>query len=208
MDNIVQSLMSTALGKELTHPEAETLVEASESQRVAAGAVLFETGAPGDSLFVILEGSLEVWIGKPLAGGTKIATLGPGQIVGELEVMTRSSRVASLAAAEDTTVLAMPSAKLNHMLEQNDPAATKLVLTIARTLARRLAAVNQRVVKGAPLPPTDASATPAPPPMPKPTPKPAAAAQQQAAGAVTPMTASDAIPIEDDDLAVLDELWS
>jgi hypothetical protein len=48
MDDIVQTLMSTGLGKELTHSEAETLVTASEGHRVAAGAVLFETGAPGD----------------------------------------------------------------------------------------------------------------------------------------------------------------
>ena len=199
MDNMVQALMSTALGKELTHAEAETLVAASESRRVPNGAVLFEAGAPGDTLFVILTGSLEVWIGKPLAGGTKIATLGAGQVVGELEVMTRSARVASLAAAEDTQVIAMPAAKLNHMLEENDPAATKLVLTIARTLARRLAAVNQRVVKGAPLPPAGAP----PPPVPKPPPK-----KAPEASGPTEVRDADVIPIEEDDLAVLDELWS
>jgi hypothetical protein len=147
-----------------------------------------------------------VWIGIP-QGGTKIATLGAGQVVGELEVMIRSPRVASLAAAEETRLLAMPAAKLNHMLEQNDPAATKLVLIIARTLARRLAAVNQRVVKGAPLPPAGRAAAPPPVPAKRTTATPVAKPARSPAPAARPMPASsaDRIRIGEDDLGACRE---
>jgi len=183
MNDAVQLVMATPIGSALSAAEVTELVQAAATRSVSAGATLFEVGDQGDALFIILQGSAKVVLGKASTGVTDVATLGPGQIVGELEVMTRSLRVASVIATEDTTTLELTGAKLDAMLDENRAAAGKLVLYVARTLARRLAAVNQRIVAKEPPPPADS-------------------------GEPMEISDEDVIPIDDDDLDVLDKLWS
>jgi CRP-like cAMP-binding protein len=187
MNDVVQSLLRTPIGKELTPPEATALVSAGEVKTVRAGAMLFRAGSPADTVFFVLEGNLQVLLGVA-PNSVVVATLGPGQLVGELELMTRSQRVATLLAVEETKVLALPSARLEKMLAGNEAVANKLVLAIARALARRLAAVNQRIIgKEKPAAPA-VTRTPAPGPV--------------------EVSDADVMPVDDDDLAVLDKLWS
>jgi CRP-like cAMP-binding protein len=183
MNEAVESLLRTPLGKELSPVEAAALVAAGELKTVKAAAMLFRAGAPADGIYVILDGNLQVLLG-PAPTTVVVATLGPGQLVGELELMTRSARVATLLAVEDTTVLALPATKLDKMLAANEAVANKLVLAVARALARRLAAVNQRIVgKEKPVVP---------------------------AAPTSPVEVGDAdlMPVDDADLDVLDKLWS
>lgn len=186
MTTLAQELMETSLGQFLTTDDADDLVEKGEQVIVHKGNALFTTGDPGDALYAIVQGTIEVVLGQPGVNATVVATLGRGQIVGELELMTKSLRVATLAATTDTTVLKIPGNALDMMLDEGRPAATKLVHYIAKTLARRLAAVNQRIVAKAPKPP--------------PQPEPASAEPIE-------IDDDDVIPIDDEDLDVLDKLW-
>lgn len=183
MNDTVQLLMASSLGKVLSAAEASELVQAGTTRSVNKDAPLFALGDQGDALYVILQGSAKVVLGKASTGVVDIATLGAGQIVGELEVMTRSLRVATVVATEDTTTLELTQATLDGLLDENRAAANKLVLYIARTLARRLASVNQRLVGREQAPPAESA---------------------------EPMEIDDAdvMPIDDDDLDVLDKLWS
>ncbi len=190
MSEVVQALLQTPLGSVLSSAEAADLAQAAKQRTVGRGQYLFRLGDKGDALYVILNGGLDVILGQPAAGTVVVATLGPGQIVGELELMTGALRVASLLATEETSLLEIPSASFEAMLNANRPAATKLVTTIAKALARRLAAVNQRIVaKTAPPPPVNADAD----------------------TSVEPVAIEDhdlVVGIEDEDLDVLDKLWA
>ncbi len=188
MSTVSQDLMETSLGQFLSTDDADDLVAQGEEIIVRNGSTLFEAGHEGDSLFVIVQGTMEVVLGKVGVNSTVVATIGRGQIVGELELMTKSLRVATLAATSETTVLKIPGAALEAMLAENRPAATKLVHYIAKTLARRLAAVNQRIVAKAPK---------AAPPKPV----------EPESSEPVEIDDADVIPMDDDDLAVLDELW-
>jgi CRP-like cAMP-binding protein len=231
MSQLVQDLMSTPLGQVLTATEAQDLAQAAKARVIKTGQLLFKSGDPGNALYIVLSGSLDVVLGAP-GSETVVAALGPGQVVGELEVMTSSLRVAALRATEETGLLELESSRFDEMLKQNRPGATKLVTTIARTLARRLAAVNQRLVNRpppapapvAPPPAAAPKASPAPIPVPQPpgaapapAPKPTGGGFPQGpsivpAAAPKPAAPSPAAtvgqPIADDDLAVLDKLWS
>jgi len=189
MSEIVQALLQTPLGMLMNAAEAADLAQAARQRLVKRGQFLFRVGDKGDAMFIILGGTLDVVLGQAAAGQVVVATLGSGQIVGELELMTASLRVASLVATEDTTLLEIPGGRFEEMLKANRPAATKLITTIAKALARRLAAVNQRIVaKAAPPPPADADAA-----------------------AAEPLAVDDTdivVGIEDEDLDVLDKLWA
>lgn len=188
MATLIEDLMSSSLGNLLTTDDAKHLVAKATQKKVRSGEHLFVAGDPGDALAVVISGALEVILGQPSTGATVVATVGPGQLVGELEVMTKSLRVATLAATADTEVLLLSGDTLQAMLNENHPAATKVMTYIAKTLARRLAAVNQRIIERAPKPPA---------------PEPGAHAHAE------PMEidVSDLEPIGDDDLDVLDKLW-
>ena len=174
-------LMDSPLNQVLTAADAAELAKAGGTRALNRGKYLFKVNDPGNALYVVLQGSLEVVLGTPATGETVVATIGAGQIVGELEVMTQSLRVASLMAAEDVMLLEIPADKLDQLLRLNRPSANKLVAYIAKTLARRLAAVNQRIIaKQPPPPPADAK----------------------------PVELSDKdLVVDDEDLKVLDKLW-
>jgi CRP-like cAMP-binding protein len=188
MSKLAERLMETTLGQLLDTANANELTQKGEELVVHKGATLFKTGDPGDALFIIIEGSMDVVLGQAGVNATVVATLGHGQVFGELEVMTKSLRVATLAATSETTLLRLPAETLNKMLAENRPAATKVVLYIAKTLARRLAAVNERILDKVPKVEKK-----------KPEPVP---------GEPVELDAADVIPIEEDDLDVLDKLWT
>jgi hypothetical protein len=77
----------------------------------AAGDVLAKQGGPGDSLFLVLDGVLDVQV-----DGASLGDLGPGAVVGERAILEKSPRTATLAARTAVRVAEAPSAAL-------DPAA-------------------------------------------------------------------------------------
>jgi hypothetical protein len=220
----------------LSASEAADLTHAATIRSVGKGQPLFRAGDAGAALFIVLSGSFDVVLSQGGAADTVVASLGPGQIVGEIEVMTQSARVASLIANEDASVLELAASRFQTMLDESRPVAVKVVTTIAKTLARRLAAVNQRVVSraaatpmparpavAAPPPPARAAApaaprpagpfsAPRPPPgpggakLPDP-PPPAPVAATAPPAPVEELPDAEVAAIDDDDMAVLDKLW-
>ena len=189
--DIAQQLVQSPLGHDWTLAEAEDFAAAAHRRSVVRGAYLFCNGDTSSSLFVVVEGSFDVVLEKAGFKDTVVAQVTAGQIVGELEAMTHSLRAASLVAKEDSVVLELPNDTFDAMVSENRPVASKLMRTIAVTLARRLAAVNQQILAKAPPKPVE--------------PKPVEPVN------IEPVEVSDddlIAPIEDDDLDVLDKIWS
>ena len=169
MTELVNRLMETPLGKHLGAADAAELVGAGAQRGVVKGRYLFKAGEAGYSLFIVLSGGFDVILGQTDGPQTTVASVGAGQVVGELELMTQSARVASLLASDDAQVLEISGTRFDAMLAQNRPAANKLLAMLAKALARRLAAVNQRIVAKLPPPAPKAVAQHVPPPpMPRP----------------------------------------
>lgn len=73
-------------------------------RRLKEGDVLTEQGAPGDSLFLLLDGILDVTY-----DGRSLGPLGPGAIVGERAVLESTQRTATLTALVNVTVAEAPA---------------------------------------------------------------------------------------------------
>ena len=174
------------LGEVLSASEAADLVENSKTRSVATGSHLFVVGDKGHSLCIVLSGSFDVVLGQPGRNEMTVTNVGPGQIVGEIEVMTGALRVASLLATDESAVLELASETFDAMIKDNRPAATKLLRSISKTLARRLVSVNQRILDKAPAP---------------------MAAVEDEAGEPQEIGDAEMIPMDDEDLDVLDKLW-
>jgi predicted acylesterase/phospholipase RssA/CRP-like cAMP-binding protein len=109
-------------------PESRLQELAALARPVAlpAGAVLFERGAPGDALYVIRHGRLEV-----LVDGEVVREAGRGEVLGELALLTGEPRNATVRARRDAELYAVRRADLDVLLA--DPSS-------ARALVRHLAA--------------------------------------------------------------------
>jgi CRP-like cAMP-binding protein len=84
----------------------------------ARGTVLMRQGEMGASMFVIVRGAAEVSV--HVAGGKeKVATLGPGDIVGEISLMTGAYRNATVTAAKALTALEITKPALQSILGEN-----------------------------------------------------------------------------------------
>jgi NTE family protein len=68
--------------------------------RVEADDFLFREGDPGNSLFVVASGRMEVRI-----GGEPVRDIGPGGVIGELALLARATRSASIRAKRDSELL-------------------------------------------------------------------------------------------------------
>ncbi len=96
---------------------------ASRLVTVPAGTWLIRAGDPAGSAFVVRRGRLEIDV-----GGTIVRELGPGEVIGELALLTGEERSASVRARRDSTVLEIPRAAFEDVLAV-DPAASRVVLT-------------------------------------------------------------------------------
>jgi CRP-like cAMP-binding protein len=89
-------LRSVSVFDPLPLPALEQLAAGLESRRVAAGAAVFEQGDAADGCYVIETGTAEV-----VGNGSRITTLGHGELVGEIALLREVPRTATVRALTD-----------------------------------------------------------------------------------------------------------
>ena len=102
---------------------------------LAPGTVLFREGDTGAEMFVIQSG--QVRISKRVANGDKVlATLGPGEFLGEMAILNAKPRVATATVSDDgpAKVLVIDAARFEQMIANN----REITLRLIKKLASRL----------------------------------------------------------------------
>ena len=96
----------------------------AESRYVHGGEVLFAAGDEADAGFVIQEGSFSLSVAQADAGAPLV--VGRGALIGELALLTETTRPATATALEPSTVLRIPRSLFLKMLDGFPSAAEKL----------------------------------------------------------------------------------
>lgn len=95
-----------------------------------AGEVVVREGDPGDAAYIIVEGACE--IRKESAHGPQtLRHIGPGDVFGEMAILTRGPRTATVVATEATTLLVVTSAVLEQELAALKPWMARLLESLA-----------------------------------------------------------------------------
>ena len=110
-----------------------------------AGALIMAEGDYGDSMLAIIEGTVSVAIHDRNGGEHDVASLGAGEIVGEMSLMTGARRSATVEA--ETNVVALEIGKF--ALEGIFARAPDLIDRFGEVLARRQAELNQVAAEAA-----------------------------------------------------------
>jgi CRP-like cAMP-binding protein len=100
-----------------------------ESLSVPAGKILVEEGRIGQEFFIIVDGRAAV-----TRNGRKVATLEGGSHFGELALLDRRPRSASVVSETDMDVLVMSQRQFNGLLESVPTIARKLLSALATRL--------------------------------------------------------------------------
>jgi CRP-like cAMP-binding protein len=104
------------------------------------GEVLFREGDPGDTMYVIVSGTVRIT--KSVKGEDKtLALLGPGEFFGEMAILNAKPRTAAAVVEERARVLVLGARTFEQMVVSNVEIAVRLI----KKLARRLDAANELI---------------------------------------------------------------
>ena len=142
----ISALKKMALCRALSSAELEAIAAIVETKEIAAGKELFREGDPGDGLYLVVTGEIDVLKRGP-AGEHSLAKLGPGGVLGEMSLVTSDARSATGRALAQTTVLHLPVREFRALLDSGSTAALRIAAAIAEVLARRLATMNGIVLQ-------------------------------------------------------------
>jgi bacteriocin-type transport-associated protein len=112
-------------------------------EKVPRGTVLIHEGKPVEALYIVLVGTVEV-SGSGLDKANPIR-LGCGEVVGEVSFVDSRPPMANVTAGEDTTVLAIPRARLAAKLAADSDFAARFYRSLAIFLAHRLRSTTRRL---------------------------------------------------------------
>ncbi|HVX21983.1 MAG TPA: cyclic nucleotide-binding domain-containing protein [Acidimicrobiales bacterium] len=117
-------LFSTVSSRDL-----KTIRRATEEVTVPPGRVLCEEGTIGREFFIIVDGKASV-----RRNGRKLATLGPGQYFGELALLDRRPRSATVVSETEMRLLVLGQRQFNGVLDAVPALSRKLLAAMATRL--------------------------------------------------------------------------
>ncbi len=118
----------------LDDQERAELATQLELVRFTPGQVVFNYGDPGDSIYVVSEGELEVFCKNDTGERMVLEVPTRGDFFGELSLLDSGTRSASVVATQDTAAFRLDRASLEQFLRKHPQAAMDLLAAISRRL--------------------------------------------------------------------------
>ena len=125
----------------LSPPQLSYLNGLLRSASFPAGSNFITAEQPGEVIYVLLEGTVKIYISHSDGRDVILAFLGPGDTVGEMSLVDSSGRSANVVATERSRLLWMDRATFQACLQEIAPLANNLI----RLLAKRLRFANEQI---------------------------------------------------------------
>ncbi len=128
---------------ELSPGELERVASVTVPRAFPRGVRVFHEGDSSDACYIVRSGDLRVTREHPDGRAIALATLGPGDIFGELAMLDGGTRSASVETLSDSELLALPAPDMRRVVADHGEIAAKLIVA----LTRRLRETNERVTR-------------------------------------------------------------
>ncbi|MBI4872327.1 MAG: cyclic nucleotide-binding domain-containing protein [Candidatus Riflebacteria bacterium] len=142
-----EALAGSALCRYIEDEDVELVYGISAVQELSAGQNVFCEGDPGGSLFVLLTGKVDVWKKAGASEMKHLATLGAGEIIGEISLVDSSPRSALVTTASPCTLLELTRRALMGLLRTQPIVAARILWAILETVSLRLRDMNSEAVR-------------------------------------------------------------
>jgi CRP/FNR family transcriptional regulator, cyclic AMP receptor protein len=151
----VGSLRKTSLFQDLDEKEIKQVLILAKPKNFPAGAVIIREGEAGDSMFIILEGEVEITKRLSLVLDAETPNerilirlrAEEGVCFGEMSLLENEPRSATVTAVTDCLLLEIGRDDFLKLIKQNGDMGCKILLRLAQLLSRYLRKTNQDMVK-------------------------------------------------------------
>lgn len=140
-------LAQIRLFDQLDDDERGVLAQAVATRTVAAGATLFDAGTPGDSMFIVRDGAIELFVRDTTGQKIVLHTAMPGEFFGELSLLDGGSRTASAVAVADCELVVLDREDLLQLFQKRPAAALDLLAAMGGMTRRANALLRSRVAR-------------------------------------------------------------
>jgi CRP/FNR family cyclic AMP-dependent transcriptional regulator len=145
----VQMLADVELFEHVSDEDRARLAEFIDLRQLAAGDTLFRTGEPGDSLYIVRTGEIELYIKDTAGQKIALAVAGVGEVFGELALLDRGPRTATAVALDDTELLALDRDDLLLLFQKSPNAALRLLAAMSHMTRKADELLRTRVSRNA-----------------------------------------------------------
>lgn len=111
----------------------ETLQSDIDNQAYSAGTTIFREGAPGDYMYIVIEGEVDI-----IARGQVIRTVGKGDLVGEMALIDDSPRSADVVAKTDCLLAPVDERRFLFLVHETPMFALQVMSVLAERLRNHL----------------------------------------------------------------------
>ena len=139
----IHDLRKSPLFQGLSDEELKKLMDMAEPVSLRAGEILIRQGEPGDAAYVVIRGEFEVQkqTGQSLI---KIDVRNTGDVVGEMALLSRAPRNATLIAKTDGEVLRIPQEAFEKLLQSSTTAAMAVLHWVMSRLTQNESLLHQQ----------------------------------------------------------------
>jgi CRP/FNR family cyclic AMP-dependent transcriptional regulator len=113
---------------------ADLFAHQTDTVNLAPGDILFKNGDAGDTMFVVLEGTLDIQVGDKV-----VETATRGAIIGEMALIDQAPRNATVIARENARLVKVDQRRFHFLIQQNPFFATHVM----KELVARIRAMNK-----------------------------------------------------------------
>ena len=153
-NDLLASLRSTVAGGEypferldllrgIDGADREALRPALSRREYEAGEVVFRQADEGDALYLIARGSASVWLRDAGAGERRVVTFSQGTFFGEMALLDRERRSATVTADEGLVCYVLERAGFDELSRSHPHAVQSLLLNMGRELSLRIRRANR-----------------------------------------------------------------
>jgi CRP/FNR family transcriptional regulator, cyclic AMP receptor protein len=126
-----------------TDQEWALVLKHTRYRRFAPGDTVVEAGANEQSLFLVLEGELEVLVPHGRRGHRRIASVAAGSVIGELSFFDGAARSALVRAVTPALLAELTPADFELLAVASPALARRLLFDLGRVLAQRVRAAQE-----------------------------------------------------------------
>src|SRR5689334_16818320 len=132
MSCAAELLADVELFASLDADDRQRLADMIQTRTLAAGTKLFQAGEPGEALYVVKTGQIELFI-KDTAGQRIVLHVAePGEVFGEMAMLDAGPRTASAVALMDTELLELDRDHLLLLFQKSPDSALQMLAAMGR----------------------------------------------------------------------------
>jgi CRP-like cAMP-binding protein len=130
----VELLKGVDIFEGLTEQELRRVAAICREAKYAKGQIVTSQGEEGDEMFIVRDGLVEVTVGEAGEGPRTVVNLGTGQVVGEMALVDRGPRSATVRCVTDATLNVIERDAFENLCQ----ASAQIGMVVYRNLAADL----------------------------------------------------------------------